>query len=164
MGVTKLYTLIFVKSNNKVLLGYKTRGLGVDLWNGFGGKVEKNESVLNCAKRELCEECNINAVDLKHIGVVRYDEVDEKRISIVHIFICNKFNGNPSGSEEMNPIKWYLFNDIPYKQMWPDAVEWLPVALKEQYFNVECIYVNGVINRIYVKTFDNLDEALSILN
>lgn len=51
----KLYTLIFVKEkkekNEKILLGLKKKGLDQGLWNGFGGKVEKNESILEGALR-----------------------------------------------------------------------------------------------------------------
>lgn len=48
---SKLYTLIVVKKNDQVLLGYKKRGLGVDKWNGFGGKVEEGESIDDGALR-----------------------------------------------------------------------------------------------------------------
>jgi hypothetical protein len=41
----KLFTLVFVLDGTRVLLGMKKRGFGVGLWNGFGGKVEPNESV-----------------------------------------------------------------------------------------------------------------------
>jgi 8-oxo-dGTP diphosphatase/2-hydroxy-dATP diphosphatase len=49
MPVGKIFTLVFLKRNSSVLLGLKTRGLGEGLWNGFGGKVEENETV-----GELC--------------------------------------------------------------------------------------------------------------
>lgn len=48
---SKVYTLIVVKKNDQVLLGYKKRGFGVNKWNGFGGKVEKGESIERCAIR-----------------------------------------------------------------------------------------------------------------
>lgn len=37
----------------KVLLGLKKRGLGVDKWNGFGGKLEPGETIEEAAKREM---------------------------------------------------------------------------------------------------------------
>lgn len=49
----KVYTLIFVRdiANKKILLGLKKRGFGVNKWNGLGGKVEANETILEGAIR-----------------------------------------------------------------------------------------------------------------
>lgn len=51
MTKTKLYTLALIRSNSNILLGMKKRGFGVGRWNGFGGKVHSNETVLEAAKR-----------------------------------------------------------------------------------------------------------------
>ena len=59
----KIYTLFIIQKNNQVLLGMKKRGFGVGKWNGFGGKVMKNESIINAAERELKEECNITSIN-----------------------------------------------------------------------------------------------------
>ena len=47
----KTLTLVLVKQGQNVLLGMKKRGFGVGRWNGFGGKVEKQETILDGAKR-----------------------------------------------------------------------------------------------------------------
>ena len=49
----KVFTLVLIRDivNEKTLLGYKKRGFGKFKWNGFGGKVEPNESIKECAKR-----------------------------------------------------------------------------------------------------------------
>jgi 8-oxo-dGTP pyrophosphatase MutT (NUDIX family) len=49
----KVYSLVLIRDfeNNKILLGYKKRGFGSNKWNGFGGKVEPFESILECAVR-----------------------------------------------------------------------------------------------------------------
>lgn len=49
----KLLTLLFVlhPDSKQVLLGYKKRGFGNGRWNGFGGKVESNESIETAAVR-----------------------------------------------------------------------------------------------------------------
>ena len=48
---TKRYTSVFVLTDGNVLLGMKKRGFGVGRWNGFGGKVHSDETVLEGAKR-----------------------------------------------------------------------------------------------------------------
>jgi 8-oxo-dGTP pyrophosphatase MutT (NUDIX family) len=49
----KVYSLVLVRDyeKNKILLGYKKRGFGSNKWNGFGGKLDKSETILECAKR-----------------------------------------------------------------------------------------------------------------
>ncbi len=48
----KLLTLVLVrKEHSLVLLGLKKRGFGVGKWNGFGGKVEPGESIIDGAVR-----------------------------------------------------------------------------------------------------------------
>lgn len=131
---TKVYTLIFLKGNNKLLLGYKTRGLGAKYWNGFGGKLEEGESLHECAKRELKEESNLEA-ELKHVGVIICDrQVDHREV--IHVFTSVRFWGEIIESEEMNPIKWYPYDNIPFDNMWPNVKIWYPIMLKEQYFSV----------------------------
>ena len=53
----KLLTLVFLREGEKVLLGMKKRGFGEGKWNGFGGKVEAGETIIEAAAREVKEEC-----------------------------------------------------------------------------------------------------------
>ena len=57
--LTKIFTLMFIVEENRVLLGLKKRGFGSGKYNGFGGKVELNESIYQAALRETQEECGI---------------------------------------------------------------------------------------------------------
>jgi 8-oxo-dGTP diphosphatase len=47
------YTVIFARYNNKWLL---SRHKGRDTWENAGGHIEKGETPVDCAKRELYEE------------------------------------------------------------------------------------------------------------
>lgn len=51
MTKSKLYTLAFIRDGNNILLGMKKRGFGAGRWNGFGGKVDADETILQAAKR-----------------------------------------------------------------------------------------------------------------
>jgi len=44
-----------------LLLGLKMRGFGVGKWNGFGGKVERGESIRQAAVRECKEEAGVES-------------------------------------------------------------------------------------------------------
>ncbi|KAF2895653.1 hypothetical protein ILUMI_10512, partial [Ignelater luminosus] len=161
MASRKIFTLVFIKDNNKILLGHKSRGFGVNLWNGFGGKVEPKESILEGAKRELKEESNLDVVDLKHLGVVMYEVENKPENHIVHIFTANKFYGNIKCSEEMNPIVWYNYKDIPYQKMWPDTKFWYPIMLNDKYFSAVIKYnSDGKITEKDIKEYDNAQNFL----
>ena len=45
--------LVIVNQDSKVLLGMKKRGFGTGFYNGFGGKVEPGETILEAAVREV---------------------------------------------------------------------------------------------------------------
>lgn len=60
-----------VRQGDQVLLGEKKRGFGEGYYNGFGGKVEKMESVLEAAKREASLQCP-KACNFLVIGVGDY--------------------------------------------------------------------------------------------
>ena len=47
----------------------KKRGFGVGKWNGFGGKVEAGETVVEAAAREVTEECGYS-VKTEDLGCV----------------------------------------------------------------------------------------------
>lgn len=53
MKKRKTYTCVFVIDEKKrsILLGFKKRGLLEGKWNGFGGKVEPGETILEAASR-----------------------------------------------------------------------------------------------------------------
>ncbi|XP_022917203.1 oxidized purine nucleoside triphosphate hydrolase-like [Onthophagus taurus] len=129
----KLFTLVFVKSRNRLLLGLKKRGFGVGKWNGFGGKVDQGETVIEGAVRELQEECGlvIPITNLNHLGCIVYKDVDYDRE--VHIFtteIKEVKKLNIIESDEMCP-KWFNFNEIPYDRMWDDAKHWTNYVLTD---------------------------------
>ena len=47
----KVLTLVFIRRQGEILLGYKKRGFGAGKWNGFGGKVEAGETIEEAAER-----------------------------------------------------------------------------------------------------------------
>lgn len=160
MARKKLYTLIFLQNNDKVLLGYKTRGYGVNYWNGFGGKVEDGENLLECAKRELKEESNLES-DLKHYGVL-YHNLNDDVSEIIHVYTGTNYWGDIKVSEEMNPITWYPYDGIPYDNMWPQSNKWYPFMLTNKYFSVHFENINENY-KCDVKTYDDYKEFVKFL-
>ncbi len=127
-------TLLFLikKTDGKVseiCLALKKRGFGLGRWNGAGGKVAEGESIEDATKRETKEEINVDIIEMEKMGEITFHfkfkpEFDQ----LVHVYVSEKWDGEPSPSEEMDP-KWHKVEDIPYTLMWPDDMFWLPKVL-----------------------------------
>lgn len=127
-------TLVFPIKDNKILLGLKKRGFGKDKFNGFGGKVKKNETHRECACRELTEEANIMAktANLKPIAFIDFRFPFSPELTHYgYVYFVEEYLGNPLESEEMIPM-WFDFAEIPYDQMWKGDKMWLPQLLQGQ--------------------------------
>ncbi|KAF9415973.1 hypothetical protein BGZ94_010351 [Podila epigama] len=151
----KVLTLVLVidKDNQKVLLGYKKRGFGAHLWNGFGGKVEAGETVRQGALRELEEEAGITVEDakLQKAGILLFLFENDPMALETHVYKAYEYNGQISECEEMRP-QWFNFKDIPFDQMWEDDRIWLPELLKGN---------DPFFGRMYFKRKASEEEALS---
>lgn len=99
MACKKVLSLVFVRETSKILLGYKKRGFGQGWWNGFGGKVEKGETILEGALRELKEESGLTGHDLEQIGVLTLEFEGDPVLLEVHVFSTTKYTGKPTESE-----------------------------------------------------------------
>lgn len=133
MFTSKLFTLVLVVQSKHVLLGMKKRGFGAGRWNGFGGKVQKGETIEEAAKRELLEESGLTVDELHKIGNIKFEFVGSTELMDVHIFRADNYSGEPTESEEMRP-QWFELEDIPFVQMWPDDVYWFPILLRKKKF------------------------------
>jgi 8-oxo-dGTP pyrophosphatase MutT (NUDIX family) len=137
--MTKLrdVTLVFLikKSGGEITdicLAMKKRGFGVGRWNGVGGKVDKaGETILEAAVRETREEIgvDIEISKLNKIAELSFNfPHNEAWNQMVHVYFVEEWLGAPTESEEMNP-KWFSVKEIPYSEMWPDDIYWLPQVL-----------------------------------
>ncbi len=135
----KLLTLCIIHQHPKVLLGMKKRGFGVGRWNGFGGKVSPGEKIEDAAKREMFEEAGIKLKNLDKVAIIEFEFKGNPEILETHIFKSNDFDGVPTESEEMKP-QWFCIDEIPFKEMWPDDIYWIPLFLKGKKFKGKFLF------------------------
>jgi 8-oxo-dGTP pyrophosphatase MutT (NUDIX family) len=117
----------------------KKRGFGMGKWNGFGGKVNANETTLEAAKRELKEEADIDATDLSEMGIIEFEFKGNPEILEVHIFKGDAYTGVPKEGEEMKP-EWFKIEEIPFDKMWPDDRYWFPMLLDNKKFEGKFVF------------------------
>jgi len=133
MVANKILTLVFIRRNDQLLLGYKKRGFACGRWNGFGGKVEEGETIEQGAIRELNEESGVVVDRLDEVGVLMFEFKGDRQLLEVHVFLTDTFSGTIVETEEMRP-QWYDICDVPFSQMWPDDQLWFPLMLSGQTF------------------------------
>ena len=77
-------TLIFViDKNENILLLNRENEPAKGTWCGIGGNIEKDETIYDCAKRELHEETGIKTNKLKLLG--KYDKIESYIFSIISL-------------------------------------------------------------------------------
>jgi 8-oxo-dGTP pyrophosphatase MutT (NUDIX family) len=127
-------TLLFLVKKSEgqiaeVCLAMKKRGFGVGRWNGVGGKVDADESVVDAAHRETQEEIGVQVIDMaKAAELSFYFPHNPAWDQLVHVYLAETWKGEPKESEEMRP-HWYSAGELPFADMWPDDPDWLPHVL-----------------------------------
>ncbi len=136
-------TLVFVCTDTQVLLIRKKRGLGAGKINGPGGKLEANETLKNCAIREVKEELAIVISNLAFAGRLRFQFIDGYSIDVT-VFLTREFSGTPTETDEAAPL-WFDQKNIPYEEMWADDRLWLPRVLGGETVEGRFIFDNDSI-------------------
>jgi len=120
-------TLMFVVQGSRVLLIEKKTGHGAGRVNGPGGKLERNESPVDCAKRETFEEVGIHVAHPRHVAQLKF--VDTQWLQwLGYAFVAHEFTGRPTESAEAKPF-WCDLDALPLGRMWEDDRYWLPRVL-----------------------------------
>lgn len=128
----------------EVLLGLKKAGFGAGKYAGFGGGVEKGETVEKAAMRELEEETSIKVSqgELDRVAHLTFLFPAKPEWSqTVHVFMADTWSGSPVESDEMKPV-WCRNDEIPFQKMWDDASYWLPQVLNGNRIRARFVYRN----------------------
>jgi 8-oxo-dGTP diphosphatase len=126
-------TLLFVVSDDEVLLIRKKRGLGAGKINGPGGRIEPGESPAECAVRETEEELVTTPSTPIAAGLLQFQFVDGYSIH-VHVFRADSCDREPQETDEATPL-WAALDAIPFDEMWEDDRIWLPLMLDRESFH-----------------------------
>jgi 8-oxo-dGTP diphosphatase len=81
------YTICFIKQDNKLLLINREYPAWMGSRNGVGGKLEANETPLECIIREVFEETGMKLNEVKYKGTVTW-EFDGVFIGGMYAFIA----------------------------------------------------------------------------
>lgn len=141
-------TLLFLikKEDEKITtmcLAMKKRGFGAGRYNGVGGKVEDGESIEEAVKREAQEEIEVVVNDIKKCAELDFTFPHNPSFNqLVHVYFSTSWVGEPKETEEMSPA-WFKVEDIPYKDMWPDDIFWIPKVLMGGFVKGSFVFGEG---------------------
>jgi len=134
-----LTNLCIIHQHPRILLALKKRRFGAGKWNGYGGKVEGEETMEECLHREVMEEGGIKINDPVKLGILEFEFPHSGLILENHIYKVTDFSGEPVETEEMNP-KWFSVDELPFSSMWADDPYWMPLFLKNIKFKGRFVF------------------------
>jgi ADP-ribose pyrophosphatase YjhB (NUDIX family) len=152
-------TLVFLNkpTEQKILLAMKKRGFGVGKWNGVGGKIKNGETIKEAAIRETLEEISVGIIpdDLINVAVLDFFFENKKEFDQqVHVFFAEKWQNDPTESEEMKP-EWYSYSELPFNEMWIDDSHWLPRVIAGEKIKAKFVF-DGSGSRILSQRVETL--------
>lgn len=111
----KIGVRVIIVRDNKVLLGRRKNAHGEGTWSFPGGHLEFNESVEECARREVLEEAGIK---IKHLRLATFtnDRFEKENKHYVTLYVLSKYD---LGSVEVKePEKcerwgWFEWDKLP---------------------------------------------------
>lgn len=122
-------TLVYLLKQNQILLGYKKTGVGQGNYVGIGGKIEKDETPLQAAVREVKEEICVNVISPVLVGEADFVFPDMSSLNhYVFVYIATEWFGQIKETDVIKP-KWFKQSTLPLDHMWDDAQFWLPAVL-----------------------------------
>ena len=137
-------TMIYLKRDNSYLLLFRNKkknDINVGKWIGVGGHVEKDETIDQCAIREVKEETGYDVHSLKCAGEVLF--VDENLKMMMYVYEITDFSGEMIECNE-GDLKWIPIKDIYDYPMWEGDKAFLPKLInRESYFKMTLTYRNG---------------------
>lgn len=101
-------------------------------YNGLGGKVEPDEDVVACIRRELREEAGIEATSLRLRGTVSWPGFGRDGSDhFGFVFVVDAFTGNPPAENEEGVLTWERIDQLTELDMWEGDRHFLPLVFDD---------------------------------
>jgi 8-oxo-dGTP diphosphatase len=98
-------------------------------YNGLGGKMQEDEDVLSCMKREIFEETDLVVEKLTLRGTVNWTGFGPREESwLGFIFVITEYSGTPLTENAEGSLEWVLISDIEKLPMWEGDRHFLPLV------------------------------------
>lgn len=133
--------MIYIKKDDSYLLLFRNKkknDINEGKWIGVGGHREPNETIDECAIREVKEETGLDVHSLECAGEVLF--VDENLKMMMYLYEITDFSGTLIECNE-GDLKWIPIKDIYNYPMWEGDKLFLPKVINhEPYFKMVLTY------------------------
>ncbi len=97
-------------------------------YNGLGGKMDNNEDVASCMKREIHEEAGIDVLEMHLKGTINWTGFGPKGEDwLGFIFLVTKFSGTVKHDCPEGTLEWVPISEIDRLPMWEGDRHFLPM-------------------------------------
>ncbi|MGG5791532.1 NUDIX hydrolase [Bacillus nitratireducens] len=155
------HTLCFIKRNEEILMLNREYDPVKGLWNGVGGKIEKGETPLENAIREIKEETNIdveqNQIQFK--GIIKWEDSSYSGgIYVYLVELLNEFTYHTPKKVSEGILDWkevsWILSDYNY-----GVGEMIPKFLTEVLYNELILEHSFVLSNHKLVEYKNKELA-----
>lgn len=103
--------------DNRILLIKRAADPGKGQWAIPGGRIDQNEDAIQCLKREMKEETNLEIEPLAFIGLYSDPKRDPRGV-IAAAYLCKIVSGKLQHGDDAGEAKWFSLSSLP--KLWAD--------------------------------------------
>jgi 8-oxo-dGTP diphosphatase len=101
-------------------------------YNGLGGKMNPDEDVASCMRREIREEAGIECTELRLRGTISWPGFGPKGEDwLGFVFRIDRFEGTPYERNPEGTLSWVPVKDIMGLPLWDGDRHFLPLVFDE---------------------------------
>jgi 8-oxo-dGTP diphosphatase len=98
-------------------------------YNGLGGKLQADEDIVTCMRREIREEAGIECVELRLRGTISWPGFGPKGEDwLGFVFLIDRFTGTPLQRNPEGELSWVPVKDIMTLPLWDGDRHFLPLV------------------------------------
>ncbi|WP_164013757.1 NUDIX hydrolase [Pyxidicoccus trucidator] len=98
-------------------------------FNGLGGKMDRDEDVAACMRREIREEAGIECVEMSLRGTISWPGFGKQGEDwLGFIFRINRFEGTPLERNPEGSLSWVAVSELPRLNLWDGDRHFLPLV------------------------------------
>lgn len=145
---TILFMMREKDGQQEVLLAKKKRGIGIGLWNGYGGGINEGETPEAAACREFAEETEGATTEECHLenrGTIDFHNMKEDGTTFIvrcYLYVIRDWHGEPKETSEMSAPVWFPIDSLPFDELMPADKFWIPLILAGEKIDAEAHYRN----------------------
>lgn len=98
-------------------------------YNGLGGKLQEDEDIVSCMRREIREEAGVECTQLRLRGTVSWPGFGPQGESwLGFVFLVDRFEGTPLERNPEGTLHWVAVDRILELPLWDGDRHFLPLV------------------------------------